>query len=455
VRASFAVGYAALPQPAARVFRLLGTAPGPTISLPAAVALADGSRRDTEDAVWTLLAAHLLQPVGSDRYRFHDLVRVYAAELAGQRHTEQRDAVGRLLRWCLHTADHASRQLVPGRAPAVADGYWGPGNLPAQASRLSFDGYEPAQAWFDTEKQNLAAAVQLACAAPERALLDLGPRLVWAFWASPYVRGDYDPQWEGLCAAAVRAAQDLADPAAEASARKTQGVLSLYGGRAEEAVEHFEEALAIRTRLGDTSGAAACAVDVACAYSRMGRHDRAINGFRAALDGYRRSDERTKVAILLNNLGIACHRGGDSAEAVLHLEESLQIKNELGDVAGQSKTLTSLVEILYGAGRAEEAAVRSAEALSAVRRNGSRETLALVLEIAVRAHRACGRGGDAERHREELDAVRASLTPEQRASLTAELLRVDTPSPAPAPAPAPAPQERDGRTVTTAGGVSR
>ena len=59
--------------------------------------------------------AHLLESPEPDRYRFHDLLRVYAADRARTQETEQRrdDAVTRLLTWYLHTAEAAATVISP------------------------------------------------------------------------------------------------------------------------------------------------------------------------------------------------------------------------------------------------------------------------------------------------------------------------------------------------------
>jgi len=60
---------------------------------------------------------HLLEEVGRDRYRFHDLIRVYALERAGADETaEECDrALRRVLDWYLRHADAADRALMPHR----------------------------------------------------------------------------------------------------------------------------------------------------------------------------------------------------------------------------------------------------------------------------------------------------------------------------------------------------
>jgi DNA-binding SARP family transcriptional activator len=78
LRAVFSWSYAALPPAAARMFRLLGLHPGPEISLPAAAALCATDKRQTRRLLETLAGVHLLHESAHDRYRFHDLLRMYA-----------------------------------------------------------------------------------------------------------------------------------------------------------------------------------------------------------------------------------------------------------------------------------------------------------------------------------------------------------------------------------------
>ncbi|SEL75483.1 AfsR/SARP family transcriptional regulator [Streptacidiphilus jiangxiensis] len=427
VRTTLAVGYAALPQDSARLLRQLGAAPGPTVGLPAVLALAGEDRTRTERALWTLLAAHLVEPAGPARYRMHDLVRVYAEELASARARESREAFARLAHWYLYTADSAARAVLPARAPAADDGFWDAAGRPLPASWLTFGDPAEAHSWFEAENRNLVAVVHacsVACLATERHLLELAPRLVWAFWADVYTRGEYAPEWETLCETVVRAVADLGDEAAESSVRKTLGIVRLATGRPEAAAEQFERSRAIRARLGDEPGALACTVDLACAYSKMGDHDRAIAGLETVLAAFRRSGETAKVAVVLNNLGVACHVGGRSAEAVGHLEESLRIKRELGDVAGEGKTLQSLAEIHLVGGRTGEALRACEEAVPVLRQSRAKELLALVQETAARAHAVEGRTAEADRCHAEAEALYVELGPERAASVRAELVRL-------------------------------
>jgi hypothetical protein len=82
VSAAFALSYRQLAEPERRLFRLLGLYPGPDLDGRLAAALAGVDLDTAEATLEGLVDTHLLEPVGPDRYRFHDLLRDHARELA-------------------------------------------------------------------------------------------------------------------------------------------------------------------------------------------------------------------------------------------------------------------------------------------------------------------------------------------------------------------------------------
>jgi transcriptional regulator with XRE-family HTH domain len=82
VRSSFSWSYRALAPDAARLFRLLGRYPGREVGTAVAAAIAGIGRSHAYRLLDALAAVHLLEEAGPGRYRFHDLVRLYAAERA-------------------------------------------------------------------------------------------------------------------------------------------------------------------------------------------------------------------------------------------------------------------------------------------------------------------------------------------------------------------------------------
>jgi len=77
VRASFDLSYAHSTLPSARLFRMLGCAPGLGCGVPAAAVLVDASTEDTIQLLDGLATAHLVESPQPGRYVLHDLLRLY------------------------------------------------------------------------------------------------------------------------------------------------------------------------------------------------------------------------------------------------------------------------------------------------------------------------------------------------------------------------------------------
>ena len=82
VRTSLQVSYHALDPQVARLFRLLGLLDGPDVGVPVVAALLDQPVEATEAALERLVDARLLESLAPGRYRFHDLLRLFARERA-------------------------------------------------------------------------------------------------------------------------------------------------------------------------------------------------------------------------------------------------------------------------------------------------------------------------------------------------------------------------------------
>ncbi|MFF5302189.1 BTAD domain-containing putative transcriptional regulator [Streptomyces sp. NPDC013161] len=88
VEATFQVGYRALAPDRARAMRLCALLDAADFPVAVAAVLLDQPEQETEEQLEHLVEAGLLEPHSADRYRFHDLVRAFAA-----RRAEREDAV--------------------------------------------------------------------------------------------------------------------------------------------------------------------------------------------------------------------------------------------------------------------------------------------------------------------------------------------------------------------------
>jgi hypothetical protein len=84
VQAAFELSYASLDATTRRLFRMLPATPRRTFTTEEAAVPCGAEAADTGRRLETLVAAHLLERAGTDRYTMHDLIRLYAEHLAAQ-----------------------------------------------------------------------------------------------------------------------------------------------------------------------------------------------------------------------------------------------------------------------------------------------------------------------------------------------------------------------------------
>ncbi|URN07510.1 NB-ARC domain-containing protein [Actinomadura madurae] len=215
VRAGFEMSYRTLPASAQRAFRLAGLLDAPDFASWAVAALLDVPVRQAARQIEILVDAHLLNLIGTDetgafRYKFHDLVRLYARERALREdpEPERRAAVQRALGAWLALAEVAAEH-VPGPCYAIMHGRaprWRP---PAAVSGpLLAD----PMAWFGAEHAALVAGVAQACE-------DRLPQLAWDLAGSMEkylnVRGLYDG-WQRMHEQALALCRETGDRLGEA-----------------------------------------------------------------------------------------------------------------------------------------------------------------------------------------------------------------------------------------------
>jgi DNA-binding SARP family transcriptional activator/tetratricopeptide (TPR) repeat protein len=264
VAAVLSWSYLSLKPEAARVFRLLGLHAGPDLSLPAAAALAGTGKPLARRLLGTLADGHLIEPAGRDRYRFHDLLRVYAAECAADDESGQdRDAaMRRVLEWYLHTAAAGYRALRPDRT--------GP-ELPqpdAAYPPLDLVSVEQAMDWFDAERFNLIAAVTQAA---DCGMHDVAWKLTLATSEYFGIREDgFGRLSTGLIG--VESARRLGDQVAECRTLTSVGVAYNFLDRVDDALDAHGRALAISRQIGARGLEAMTLMHLGFGYHRLGRN---------------------------------------------------------------------------------------------------------------------------------------------------------------------------------------
>jgi DNA-binding SARP family transcriptional activator/tetratricopeptide (TPR) repeat protein len=333
VRAVFECSYRALTEPAAAMLRLLSLHPGPDIGPAAAASLAGAPLRDGTAALQTLARAHLITEATPARFRMHDLIRVYAGELARRTDPAARDAaLSRMYDHYLRTAVAAEHLVNPYQEAG------GDADPPAGVTAQPLRDVAEALAWFGDEHQVLLALVDqmVASGADLRA-----GHLARTLTVYLNRRG----LWSDLIAiqrTALEATGRLGDRAGQAVAHRSIAMAYLQLRRTGEAEPHLRQALSLYRELDDPVGQARTGLNLAHVNERNGRYDAALTHARQALALFCAADDTIGQADALNAIGWYHAHLGRNGDALSYCNKALALHRVTGDRDGEAHTLHSL-----------------------------------------------------------------------------------------------------------------
>jgi tetratricopeptide (TPR) repeat protein len=412
VRAVFSWSYNALPPEAARAFRLLGLHASPDISTPAAAALTDTTPIQARRLLETLGGMHLVEEIAKDRYRFHDLLRVYAAECAEEQETDQdrRTAIRRVLTWYLHTGDAADRILNPHRHRIPLEHLENVSSLP-----LEFTSYRQALDWCETERANLVAATRQAAVTGEHVIAWKLPLLAmlgffslrkhWEDWITTYqigldsARRLHDRKGEAWILGALgfgyfdlqqhekaldcfqnalSICEEIDDPWGKAVALTGLSRAYFHLGNYEESLSGSKCALRISQEIDDPWSQTLALISIGGAYRKLQNFEEALRCFHQALTVLRPAHDQLGEAMALQSLGATYRNLQQFDDALTHFQQACTIYCQIGDRLGEANTLRSIGDTLQNLNRMDAAAEYWRKALTLFEDLGDSATAARV-----------------------------------------------------------------------------
>ncbi|MBM7815099.1 AfsR/SARP family transcriptional regulator [Saccharothrix algeriensis] len=408
LRAVFDASTRRLRPATARLFALLGLAPGPDIGVLGAAALAGCTAAHARRALRELEEVHLVHQHVPGRYRMHDLVRLHAGELAG-------DATAELDRlfdhYCLG-ASLAAALFTPGEAhrrPPVP----APAGPPPE-----FADFREAQRWLTAEQPSILAAAARC-----------GPR--HATHLSRALARYLDATSQFHAALTLHEAADPADGFVQANLGATYSRL----GRAAEATELYDRALARAEATGDAALEHTACTLIGISLAGADR-EAAVRLHERALAVARRASFRHSEGISLVNLGEGYTTAGRYAEARDCLRQARAVAEELGD-PGLGAVALSNAGILARVLGDQPAAQRYHRRAVELSGRGTLRTIhvAALVDMAGSVHLADGPAAALPHHRAAVEAARAADFPAEEsrareglARALAELARTDRPA---------------------------
>ncbi|MER7919263.1 MULTISPECIES: BTAD domain-containing putative transcriptional regulator [unclassified Streptomyces] len=427
VKATFELGYGQLDRAQARAFRLLGLADGPDISVAAAAAVLDLPLEAAEDLLESLVDTSLLESAAPGRYRFHDLVRLYAracAERDEQPPSERGSAMSRLLDFYLATAAQVYAMERPG--DRVVDHL-----RPTVYPGLRFEDRHQAQDWLYAEAVSLLACVrQFAGAgtlpraidllwtavdltesgansreydAAALALLDAarssgdGPAQVRAsvVLANAHQLSGRFTEADESAQESLRLGASCSDPLARCWAANIRGAMAFYQRRYEDAEEHLKQALADFRDCADRAGEASVLCNLSRIHVVTGRPHSAVELAQQGVDMYETLGHAVKNANGRYALGMALTQNGRHQEAAERLREALRVFRESRQRLWEGMTLFRLAELDLTAERPAQASANAEAALTVLRGIGGEWRRGNVLTVLGRALDGIGQSGRA------------------------------------------------------------
>jgi tetratricopeptide (TPR) repeat protein len=353
VRASIELTYRGLAEESRRALRRLALSRAPDFAPWALAALLDVPPVRAEQLLDDLLAVHLLEVASPEsahtRYRFHDLVRLFAQERAAEEDPLEgrRAALRRMVEACVSLAERANQRYGADFVGVAQPGmeHW---SLPdVEVERLTAD----PGGWFEREHPCLIAAVDAG--------LDIGASGAAGSLAVSlttfFELHNHFADWRRVQTRALAVAARSRDHRTAMKLHRGLGELDTIQDRYADAIEHFEAALGFGTA-DDPQYEAALTAGLGSLHRLRGEYGPAHTYFTRAR---RLTDETGNLNGLVyatNGVGIVHLERGRLAEATDCFDECLRISRSNGYLPGEAQNLRSLGHVHRANNRYDDAA---------------------------------------------------------------------------------------------------
>ncbi len=176
------------------------------------------------------------------------------------------------------------------------------------------------------------------------------------------------------------------------------GVLLQERGDYGAALQHYQQALKIKEKLGDRAGVAKSLHQIGRIHQQRGEYGAALQHYEQALKIAEEIGDRAGVAISLHQIGMIHQARGDYSAALKHYQQSLKIAEEIGDRAGVASSLHQIGMIHHDRGEYAAALQHYEQALKIAEEIGHRAGVAKSLHQIGMIHQARGDYSAALKH---------------------------------------------------------
>jgi tetratricopeptide (TPR) repeat protein len=397
-RAVFSWSVRSLRDPAARLFRLLGLHPGPDIDTHAAAALTGLPMAVCKKLLRELVSASLLGEYLPGRFRFHDLLRLFARELAGVDGAAQH----RMLGFYLHTAWAGDRALVSYRIAMDLP------PLDPDVVPLTFVSPAGANEWFTAEHTVLMGLVDHAVSAGFDAH-------AWQLALAMRSYLDKQGHWRdrvSVYRTAIGPVNRIGDPFAQARVHRGLGRALYRLSEMGEAESMLRLAWGFAIKAGDPEQQAHCQEALSTFCARRGRHDLALAHAEMCMALHPVHDDKDPwlaASYVMKGRCLVALNLFDEARAATSKALELYRDLEPRDESGEAEAHNSASHILAHQGEFALSLESALTALALHRQLGNQPGTVEALSHIGDACRQLGRHDDASHARDEAMMILADL----------------------------------------------
>jgi tetratricopeptide (TPR) repeat protein len=342
VRASFELSYRELSAVDGMLFSRLGILVGKDFGAELA-AVVQKSERPVIEGIERLIDAQLLEVNADRRYRFHDLLRLFAREkLVVSTSVEEQEGIRqKIVDWCQQQSDLMDDYLNPVKRRQIFQLWVVKQSIESGEVATDYDEVVlglNALVWFEQEREQLLSAVDWA-KVRERwdTIVSLAANLGLFFQARSYWQ-----DWEKTCSMAVTAAREAGDRHGEGESLNNLGVVYRVQSHWGKAIDCFQQSLTIFRALGDRHGEGKSLANLGNIYIFQSRWGEAIDFHQQGLTICRALGDRHGEGKSLDSLGIVYRAQSHWGKAIDFHQQGLSIFRALGDRHGESKSLANL-----------------------------------------------------------------------------------------------------------------
>ncbi|KAA9108082.1 helix-turn-helix domain-containing protein [Microbacterium rhizomatis] len=396
VEAAISLSYDDVEPETAGLFRAISIIDGGTFDAGLAAAIVGKDRDDTEAQLEDLTDLGLLEARGADRFRLHDLLRLFVLD---RLHRELGSAGvqarrSRLRDWLLTTLERAGAWFEPTREPDLIPG------------KAVFHDRDAAGDWIRGEVGHWWPAIRQAAALGDHArVVDVADSLHW--FSDVWIQWGV---WHEFFSLAVTSARALGDGLMEATHLGYVAWTEIVEvGDFDQALITAREALAVAEAIGDDTQQGWAHYYVAWAHWKIERFTEGAEDARASVACFRRARNDGDLALAIVMLATLLQAQGKHEEGIREVEGVLSVLSDdrrqgrgLAGRIAEYSTYIVLADSYLDLDRNGDAVDAASHALAIAEDLSDGARIAMSLRRRIKAHMLAG---DTARAEDDIDAA--------------------------------------------------